>query len=99
MPANVPAEIFDACMVMSLKAHQVLVSRHIRTDFRWDESKAAGLILLRPTHSPYDPNKPQPRAGAGRRYSFPELCKGWWRMHHATDNCDASQLLSSGPQT
>ena len=78
VPANVPAEIFDACMVMSLKAHQVLGCRGIsRTDFRWDESKGlAGLILLETNTQPgMTPTSLSPEQAQAVGISFPELCK------------------------
>ena len=54
VPAQVPNDIFQACMEMSLKAHQVLGCRGLsRTDFRWDESKGmAGLVLLETNTQP-----------------------------------------------
>ncbi|MDO7631000.1 MAG: D-alanine--D-alanine ligase, partial [Loktanella sp.] len=48
VPADVPQDIYDACLDYALRAHQVLGCRGVsRTDFRWDESRGlAGLILL-----------------------------------------------------
>lgn len=87
VPANVPAEIFDACMEMSLKAHQVLGCRGIsRTDFRWDESKGlAGLILLETNTQPgMTPTSLSPEQAQAVGISFPELCK--WLVEDATCN-------------
>jgi D-alanine-D-alanine ligase len=44
VPADIPAEIFEACMRMSTTAHRALgMSRGVsRTDFRWDETR--GLV-------------------------------------------------------
>lgn len=54
VPADIPTEIFDACMDYALRAHNVLCCRGIsRTDFRWDESKGLdGLILLETNTQP-----------------------------------------------
>ncbi|MBA3897427.1 MAG: D-alanine--D-alanine ligase [Sphingomonadaceae bacterium] len=47
-PANIPADIRDACLEMALKAHRVLGCRGTsRSDFRWDDEKGVeGLYLL-----------------------------------------------------
>ncbi|MDH5798052.1 MAG: D-alanine--D-alanine ligase, partial [Paracoccaceae bacterium] len=48
VPADLPKEIFDACMDYSVRAHQALGCRGVsRTDFRWDEARGLdGLIIL-----------------------------------------------------
>lgn len=48
LPAELPADVFDACMEMAARAHDALGCRGVsRTDFRWDEAKgAAGLVVL-----------------------------------------------------
>lgn len=87
VPANVPAEIFDACMEMSLKAHQVLGCRGIsRTDFRWDENNGlAGLILLETNTQPgMTPTSLSPEQAQAVGISFPELCK--WLVEDASCN-------------
>ncbi|MCH2248677.1 MAG: D-alanine--D-alanine ligase [Cognatishimia sp.] len=87
VPAKVPAEIFDACMEMSLKAHQFLGCRGIsRTDFRWDESKGlAGLILLETNTQPgMTPTSLSPEQAQAVGISFPELCK--WLVEDASCN-------------
>lgn len=87
VPAKLPAEIFDACMEMSLKAHQVLGCRGIsRTDFRWDESKGlAGLILLETNTQPgMTPTSLSPEQAQAVGISFPELCK--WLVEDASCN-------------
>lgn len=87
VPAKVSAEIFDACMEMSLKAHQVLGCRGIsRTDFRWDESKGlAGLILLETNTQPgMTPTSLSPEQAQAVGISFPELCK--WLVEDASCN-------------
>jgi D-alanine-D-alanine ligase len=47
-PANVPANIAQACLDMALKAHRVLGCKGTsRSDFRWDDEKGVeGLYLL-----------------------------------------------------
>ena len=47
-PANIPAEIAQACLDMALKAHRVLGCKGTsRSDFRWDDEKGVeGLFLL-----------------------------------------------------
>ena len=47
-PANVPADITQACLDMALKAHRVLGCKGTsRSDFRWDDEKGVeGLYLL-----------------------------------------------------
>jgi D-alanine-D-alanine ligase len=47
-PANIPAEIAEACLEMALKAHRVLGCRGTsRSDFRWDDERGIdGLYLL-----------------------------------------------------
>jgi D-alanine-D-alanine ligase len=47
-PANVPADIAQACLDMALKAHRVLGCKGTsRSDFRWDDEKGVeGLYLL-----------------------------------------------------
>lgn len=47
-PANIPADIAEACLEMALKAHRVLGCRGTsRSDFRWDDEKGVeGLYLL-----------------------------------------------------
>jgi D-alanine-D-alanine ligase len=47
-PADIPAEIADACMDMALRAHQLLGCKGTsRSDFRWDDELGVeGLYLL-----------------------------------------------------
>ena len=40
VPAEIPRDIFDACMDMATSAHRVLGCRGVsRTDFRWDDDR------------------------------------------------------------
>ena len=54
VPADIPQEIFDACMDYAQRAHDVLGCRGVsRTDFRWDEARGLdGLILLETNTQP-----------------------------------------------
>lgn len=54
VPANVPADVFEACLDYALRAHNALGCRGLsRTDFRWDDTKGLdGLILLETNTQP-----------------------------------------------
>ncbi len=87
LPADVPSDIFDACMDYALRAHQVLGCRGIsRTDFRWDEARGlAGLILLETNTQPgMTPTSLAPEQAAHVGVTFPELCR--WLVEDAS--CD-----------
>ncbi|WP_242494110.1 D-alanine--D-alanine ligase [Salipiger sp. IMCC34102] len=78
LPADLPPEVFDACMDHALRAHLLLGCRGIsRTDFRWDEGKgAAGLILLETNTQPgMTPTSLAPEQAAHVGIPFPELCR------------------------
>ncbi|MCA2011306.1 D-alanine--D-alanine ligase [Cereibacter sphaeroides] len=78
VPAQVPTEIFDACMDYALRAHQALGCRGLsRTDFRWDEARGlAGLVLLETNTQPgMTPTSLSPEQAAHCGISFPELCR------------------------
>jgi D-alanine-D-alanine ligase len=52
VPAEIPQDIFDACLDYALRAHQVLTCRGIsRTDFRWDDTKGLGGLILLETNT------------------------------------------------
>ncbi|MFO8125281.1 D-alanine--D-alanine ligase [Yoonia sp.] len=87
LPANVPSEIFDACMEYALRAHRALGCRGIsRTDFRWDEARGLdGLILLETNTQPgMTPTSLTPEQAAHVGISFPEFCR--WMVEDAS--CD-----------
>jgi D-alanine-D-alanine ligase len=87
VPAQVPAEIFEACLDYALRAHDALGCRGTsRTDFRWDESRGlAGLILLETNTQPgMTPTSLTPEQAASVGISFPELCR--WLVEDAS--CD-----------
>ena len=84
-PADVPAEIFDACMDYALRAHQVLGCKGVsRTDFRWDEEKGlAGLILLETNTQPgMTGTSLIPEQAAHVGISFPDLVS--WMVEDAS---------------
>lgn len=79
LPADIPQEIFDACMDYAVRAHDALGCRGIsRTDFRWDETRGLdGLILLETNTQPgMTPTSLTPEQAAYVGITFPQLC-GW----------------------
>jgi D-alanine-D-alanine ligase len=87
VPADVPAEIFDACMDYATRAHSVLGCRGVsRTDFRWDEARGlAGLILLETNTQPgMTPTSLTPEQAEAKGISFGALCR--WLVEDAS--CD-----------
>ena len=87
VPADLPAEIFDACMDYAVRAHHALGCRGLsRTDFRWDEAKGLnGLILLETNTQPgMTPTSLAPEQAAQCGMSFPDLCR--WLVEDAS--CD-----------
>lgn len=87
VPADIPQDIFDACMDYALRAHNALGCRGLsRTDFRWDESKGVdGIILLETNTQPgMTPTSLSPEQAAHCGISFPELCD--WLVEDASCN-------------
>ena len=87
VPADLPQEIFDACMDYALRAHRVLGCRGVsRTDFRWDEARGlAGLILLETNTQPgMTPTSLSPEQAQAVGIGFPDLCR--WMVEDAS--CD-----------
>lgn len=87
VPAEVPAEIFDACMRHAKKAHEALGCRGIsRTDFRWDDTKGIdGLIALETNTQPgMTRTSLAPEHAAVAGMTFPEFCD--WIVKDAS--CD-----------
>lgn len=87
IPADIPADIADACLSYALRAHQVLGCRGLsRTDFRWDEARGlAGLILLETNTQPgMTPTSLAPEQAAHCGISFPDLVA--WMVEDAS--CD-----------
>ncbi len=78
LPAEVPKDVFEACLDYALRAHKALGCRGLsRTDFRWDETRGlAGLVLLETNTQPgMTPTSLAPEQAAHVGISFPELCR------------------------
>jgi len=87
VPAEIPRDIFDACMDMATSAHRVLGCRGVsRTDFRWDDDRGFdGLILLETNTQPgMTPTSLTPEQAAHCGISFGALCR--WLVEDAS--CD-----------
>ncbi len=87
VPAQVPTEIFDACLEYALRAHSALGCRGVsRTDFRWDDTKGLdGLIILETNTQPgmtATSLTPEHAAEVGK--TFPQLCR--WMVEDASCN-------------
>jgi D-alanine-D-alanine ligase len=85
IPATLPAEIAEACLDYALRAHRALGCRGVsRTDFRWDESRGlGGLILLELNTQPgMTPTSLAPEQAAFRGYSFGALVR--WMVEDAS---------------
>ncbi len=85
VPADLPAEIFDACMDYALRAHNALGCRGLsRTDFRWDEARGLdGLFLLETNTQPgMTATSLSPEQAAYCGISFPELMR--WLVEDAS---------------
>ncbi|MDJ1008067.1 MAG: D-alanine--D-alanine ligase [Paracoccaceae bacterium] len=87
IPAEVPEAIAEACLDYALRAHRALGCRGLsRTDFRWDEGKGlGGLILLETNTQPgMTPTSLAPEQAAHKGMSFGALCR--WMVEDAS--CD-----------
>ncbi len=87
VPADIPQDIFDACLALALKAHQVLGCRGMsRTDFRWDDTRGLdGLIILETNTQPgMTPTSLSPEQAGHCGMSFPDLCA--WLVEDASCN-------------
>ncbi len=85
VPADLPAEITDACLEYALKAHEALGCRGVsRTDFRWDEARGlAGLYLLETNTQPgMTPTSLAPEQAAHCGVSFGALVR--WMVEDAS---------------
>ena len=85
LPADLPAEIFDACLDYAKRAHDALGCRGVsRTDFRWDESRGLdGLILLEVNTQPgMTPTSLVPEQAQHVGISFGALCR--WMVEDAS---------------
>ncbi|WP_049644029.1 D-alanine--D-alanine ligase [Candidatus Rhodobacter oscarellae] len=78
LPADIPQEIFDACLSYAKRAHNVLGCRGLtRTDYRWDEEKGLdGLIILETNTQPgMTPTSLAPEQAEHMGISFGQLCR------------------------
>ncbi len=85
LPADIPAEVFDACMNYAVACHDALGCRGLsRTDFRWDDTKGLeGLIVLETNTQPgMTPTSLAPEQAAHCGISFPDLCA--WMVEDAS---------------
>ena len=85
VPADIPKEIFDACMEYALRCHEALGCKGLsRTDFRWDEAKGLnGLIILETNTQPgMTPTSLSPEQAANVGISYPELVS--WLVEDAS---------------
>jgi len=87
VPADIPKDVFAACLDYAERAHKALGCKGIsRTDYRWDDSKGLdGLILLETNTQPgMTPTSLAPEQAATCGISFGELCS--WLVEDAS--CD-----------
>ena len=85
LPADVPAEIAEACLDYALRAHRALGCRGVsRTDFRWDERRGlAGLVILETNTQPgMTPTSLAPEQAAHAGIPFGELVR--WMVEDAS---------------
>ena len=79
VPADIPSDVFEACLDYALRAHGILGCRGLsRTDLRWDESAGvAGLSLLETNTQPgMTPTSLSPEQAVAVGMPFEDLC-GW----------------------
>ncbi|MEM9972504.1 MAG: D-alanine--D-alanine ligase, partial [Pseudomonadota bacterium] len=77
VPADIPTDVFAACLDYALRAHEALGCRGIsRTDFRWDASRGVdGLVLLETNTQPgMTPTSLTPEQAQACGISFGALC-------------------------
>lgn len=85
VPAELPAEVTEACLAHALAAHRLLGCRGLtRSDFRWDEARGLdGLVILETNTQPgMTPTSLAPEQAAQRGIGFPELCR--WIVEDAS---------------
>jgi D-alanine-D-alanine ligase len=84
-PAELPADVFDACLDLALRAHRVLGCRGLsRTDFRWDDRRGVdGIVVLELNTQPgMTPTSLSPEQAAVTGLGFPALCR--WLVEDAS---------------
>ena len=87
IPADIPAEITQACLDMAIAAHRALGLRGVsRSDFRWDDTRGlAGLVMLEVNTQPgMTPTSLAPEQAQAAGISFGALCR--WMVEDAS--CD-----------
>lgn len=85
VPADIPEDVFDACLDLAKRCHDALGCRGVsRTDFRWDDTKGVdGLIVLEVNTQPgMTPTSLAPEQAAHCGIGFPDLCK--WMVEDAS---------------
>ncbi|MHA1128528.1 MAG: D-alanine--D-alanine ligase [Alphaproteobacteria bacterium] len=85
VPADLPEEIFNACLVYSERAHKALGCKGIsRTDIRWDDTRGLdGLILLETNTQPgMTPTSLAPEQAAHNGMPFGKVCR--WLVEDAS---------------
>jgi len=85
LPANLPADVFDACMSHAVTAHQALGCRGVsRSDFRWDpEQGLSGLYILETNTQPgMTPTSLSPEQAALEGIDFAAFCD--WMVKDAS---------------
>jgi len=87
IPADIPAEITQACLDMAIAAHRALGLRGVsRSDFRWNDTRGlAGLVMLEVNTQPgMTPTSLAPEQAQAAGISFGALCR--WMVEDAS--CD-----------
>lgn len=85
VPAEIPKDVFDACLDYAERAHAALGCRGMsRTDFRWDETRGVdGLIILEVNTQPgMTATSLAPEQAAHTGITFPKLCR--WLVEDAS---------------
>ena len=85
VPADVPQDVFDACLDYALRAHDALGCRGVsRTDFRWDPARGlAGLVLLETNTQPgMTPTSLSPEQAQVAGLTFGQFCR--WMVEDAS---------------
>ena len=87
LPADIPTDVFEACLEHARRAHDVLGCRGVsRTDYRWDPTRGlAGLIVLETNTQPgMTPTSLAPEQGEHVGISFGLMCR--WLVEDASCN-------------
>ena len=85
VPAEIPAEISEACLDIALRAHRAIGCRGLsRSDFRWDETRGLdGLVILETNTQPgMTPTSLAPEQAAHAGMSFGALVR--WLVEDAS---------------